>query len=96
VLLRQLKRVGDQDYFERGIELAIEQDRIRIEPVDISDLYAVEIDFAKTSSARTSSSSAGGLGSSRAHQLTSIAGEISTGSIHRISTESIPQRETIR
>ena len=47
VLLRQLKRVGDQDYFERGIELAIEQDGVRIEPVDISDLYAVEIDFAE-------------------------------------------------
>ena len=47
VLLRQLKRVEDQDYFERGIELAIEQDNLRIEPVDISDLYAVEIDFAE-------------------------------------------------
>ena len=47
VLLRQLKRVGDQDYFERGIELAIEQDKLHIEPVDISDLYAVEIDFAE-------------------------------------------------
>jgi len=46
-LLRQLKRVEDQDYFERGIELAIEQDKLRIEPVDISDLYAVEIDFAE-------------------------------------------------
>jgi choline kinase len=46
-LLRHLKRVGDQDYFERGIELAIEQDKLRIEPVDISDLYAVEIDFAE-------------------------------------------------
>jgi len=47
VLLRQLKRVDDQDYFERGIELAIEQNKLRIEPVDISDLYAVEIDFAE-------------------------------------------------
>jgi choline kinase len=46
-LLRQLVRVGDQDYFERGIELAIEQDKLRFEPVDISDLYAVEIDFAE-------------------------------------------------
>ena len=44
-LLRQLQRVGDQDYFERGIELAIEQDRMLVEPVDISDLYAVEVDF---------------------------------------------------
>lgn len=47
LLLRQLKRVGDQDYFERGIELAIEEDKLRFEPVDISDLYAVEIDFAE-------------------------------------------------
>jgi choline kinase len=46
-LLRQLGRVGDQDYFERGIELAIAQDKLRFEPVDISDLYAVEIDFAE-------------------------------------------------
>ena len=46
-LVRQLGRVGDQDYFERGIELAIEQDALRFEPVDISDLYAVEIDFAE-------------------------------------------------
>jgi choline kinase len=46
-LIRQLGRVEDQDYFERGIELAIEQDKLRFEPVDISDLYAVEIDFAE-------------------------------------------------
>ena len=46
-LLRQLKRVGDQDYFERGIEVAIDEDRLLFEPVDISDLYAVEIDFAE-------------------------------------------------
>ena len=47
VLLRQLGRVGDQDYFERGIELAIEQNKLLFEPVDISDLYAVEVDFAE-------------------------------------------------
>jgi choline kinase len=46
-LLRQLQRVEDQDYFERGIELAIEHDKMLVEPVDISDLYAVEIDFAE-------------------------------------------------
>lgn len=46
-LVRQLSRVADQDYFERGIELAIEQDKLRFEPIDISDLYAVEIDFAE-------------------------------------------------
>ncbi|CAN5230715.1 UTP--glucose-1-phosphate uridylyltransferase [soil metagenome] len=46
-LLRQLRRVADQDYFERGIELAIQQDGLRMEPVDISDFYAVEVDFAE-------------------------------------------------
>ena len=46
-LIRHLTKVGDQDYFERGLELAIERDGILIEPVDISDLYAVEIDFAE-------------------------------------------------
>jgi choline kinase len=46
-LLRQLGKVDAQDYFERGIELAIEQDGLLFEPVDISDLYAVEVDFAE-------------------------------------------------
>ena len=46
-LTRQLARVDDQDYFERAIELAIGEDKLRFEPIDISDLYAVEIDFAE-------------------------------------------------
>ncbi len=46
-VMRQLKRCAAQDYFERGLELAIEHDGVRIEPVDISDLYAVEVDFAE-------------------------------------------------
>ena len=45
--IRQLQRCGDQDYFERGLELAIQHDGLRLEQVDISDLYAVEIDFAE-------------------------------------------------
>ncbi len=44
---RQLARVGDQDYFERGLELAIVEDGVRLQPMDISDLYAVEVDFAE-------------------------------------------------
>lgn len=44
---RQLARVNDQDYFERGLELAIAEDGLRLEPMDISDLYAVEVDFAE-------------------------------------------------
>jgi choline kinase len=45
-LITQLGRVKNQDYFERGLELAIEQINLLVEPVNISDLYAVEIDFA--------------------------------------------------
>jgi choline kinase len=46
-LINHLQRVADQDYFERGIELAISQQGLQIEPLDISDLYAVEVDFAE-------------------------------------------------
>lgn len=46
-LIRQLQRVEDQDYFERGLELAIADDGLRVAPLDISDLYAVEVDFAE-------------------------------------------------
>jgi hypothetical protein len=44
-LIARLTEVEDQDYFERGIELAIAQDGLKMRAVDISDLYAVEIDF---------------------------------------------------
>ncbi|MDF2580924.1 MULTISPECIES: NTP transferase domain-containing protein [Microbacterium] len=46
-LIAQLGRVDDQDYFERGLELAIAENGLRLEPMDISDLYAVEVDFAE-------------------------------------------------
>ena len=44
-VIKYLEACGDNDYFERGLELAIEKDGIEIEPVDISDLFAVEVDF---------------------------------------------------
>jgi len=43
--IKNLEACADNDYFERGLELAIEHDGIEIEPVDISDLFAVEVDF---------------------------------------------------
>ncbi|MEY4079097.1 MAG: hypothetical protein RIS80_866 [Actinomycetota bacterium] len=46
-LIERLEEVDDNDYFERGIELAIERDGLKFQAVDISDLYAVEIDFAE-------------------------------------------------
>ncbi len=44
-LINWLAQCDDQDYFERGIELAIEKDDLTVLPVDISDLFAVEVDF---------------------------------------------------
>lgn len=43
-LVRRLDEADDNDYFERGIELAIEQDGLRFAAVDVSDLTAVEVD----------------------------------------------------
>jgi choline kinase len=45
VLINRLEECDDQDYFERGIELAIEKDGLNVLPIDISDLFAVEVDF---------------------------------------------------
>ena len=44
-LIERLDECDDQDYFERGIELAIEKDGLRFEPVDISEYQVVEVDF---------------------------------------------------
>ncbi len=44
-LVARLEETGDQDYFERGIELAIENDGLRVEAVDISRYHVVEVDF---------------------------------------------------
>jgi choline kinase len=44
-LVKRLEECDDQDYFERGIELAIEKDGLKVLPIDISDLFAVEVDF---------------------------------------------------
>jgi choline kinase len=44
LLIKRLTEVNDQDYFERGIELAIENDGLRVLPVDISSFLAIEVD----------------------------------------------------
>jgi len=44
-LIRRLRECEDQDYFERGIELAIEHDGMRVMPIDISAWNVIEIDF---------------------------------------------------
>jgi choline kinase len=45
LLITRLAECEDGDYFERGIEIAIEKDGMRVSPIDISDLFAVEVDF---------------------------------------------------
>jgi choline kinase len=44
-LIARLEECDEQDYFERGIELAVAKDGLQVVPVDISDLFAVEVDF---------------------------------------------------
>ena len=44
-LVARLDEAGEQDYFERGLEMAIEQDGLRIEALDISEFHIVEVDF---------------------------------------------------
>ncbi|GAB7190785.1 UTP--glucose-1-phosphate uridylyltransferase [Kineococcus sp. NUM-3379] len=45
VLVEELRRCADTDYFERGIELAVQERGIRVRPLDISRRFAVEVDF---------------------------------------------------
>ena len=45
-LIGRLEEVQDQDYFEKGMELTISQDGTKYKPADISDFYAVEVDYA--------------------------------------------------
>jgi len=47
LLIARLEECQDHDYFERGLELAIQHDGVKVVPVDISDLFAVEVDFAE-------------------------------------------------
>jgi choline kinase len=44
MLIEHLERCTDQDYFERGIESAIEEG-LKVRPVDISEFFVVEVDF---------------------------------------------------
>jgi CDP-glycerol glycerophosphotransferase len=45
MLIGHLERCADNDYFERGIETAIQERGLRIRPIDISRYAAVEVDF---------------------------------------------------
>ncbi|TVT60072.1 phosphocholine cytidylyltransferase family protein [Amycolatopsis cynarae] len=45
-LVKHLEACDDTDYFERGIETAIEADGLRVRALDISSYFVVEVDFA--------------------------------------------------
>lgn len=44
-LIARLEECGNNDYFERGIEMAIEKDNMKVMAVDISKFRCMEIDF---------------------------------------------------
>jgi L-glutamine-phosphate cytidylyltransferase len=44
-LISRLEECADNDYFERGIEMAIEKDAMKVLAVDISKFRCMEIDF---------------------------------------------------
>lgn len=43
--IKQLEQCDDNDYFEKGIELAIQQNDLEVKAVDISNFRCMEIDF---------------------------------------------------
>jgi choline kinase len=45
IFINRLEECNDNDYFERGLELAIEKDGIQVNAVDISAYNCMEIDF---------------------------------------------------
>jgi choline kinase len=44
-LISRLEECADTDYFERGIEMAIEKDGMKVSAIDISKFRCMEIDF---------------------------------------------------
>jgi len=45
VLIEELQKCADDDYFERGLETAAQERGMRVRPLDISRRFAVEVDF---------------------------------------------------
>ena len=45
--ITRLEEVDNNDYFERGLEIAIEQDNLKVSAVDISAYNCMEIDFVE-------------------------------------------------
>lgn len=45
MFIEHLEKCNDNDYFERGIESAIEESGLKVKAVDISDFRCMEVDF---------------------------------------------------
>lgn len=45
--IKRLEECDDNDYFEKGLEKAIEYDNILVKPIDISKYSCIEVDFAE-------------------------------------------------
>ena len=45
--ITRLEACSDNDYFEKGLEMAIALDTIRIKPIDISKYDCIEVDFTE-------------------------------------------------
>lgn len=43
--IKRLEDCNDNDYFEKGLEMAILKDNIQIKPIDISKFDCIEVDF---------------------------------------------------
>ena len=46
-LINRLEDCANNDYFERGMEMAIEKDNLKVNAVDISKYNCMEIDFVE-------------------------------------------------
>ncbi|MEC3907598.1 phosphocholine cytidylyltransferase family protein [Tamlana sp. 2201CG12-4] len=45
IFIEHLKKCDDNDYFEKGLEMAISENNLKIEAIDVSEYNCMEIDF---------------------------------------------------
>ena len=45
VFINQLEKCDDNDYFEKGLEMAIIEDNLKLKVIDISEYNCIEVDF---------------------------------------------------
>jgi len=45
IFITQLENCGDNDYFEKGLEMAIAENNLKVKAIDISKYNCIEVDF---------------------------------------------------